>query len=116
MTDQEIENLNRGGHDPLKVFNAFKSAYDCKDKPTVILAFTVKVWNRFSSRQADNSTHQVKKLTNENLNDFVIKSLILPIDIEKLKNLEYLKFDKHSDEFKYLISQRQKLEVFYQIE
>tara|TARA_B100002019_G_scaffold62783_1_gene53826 strand:- start:137 stop:2737 length:2601 start_codon:yes stop_codon:yes gene_type:complete len=110
MTDQEIEDLNRGGHDPMKVFNAFKSAYDCKDKPTVILAFTVKGYG-IGSRQADNSTHQVKKLTNENLNDFV-KKFNLPISIEKLKNLEYLKFDKQSDEFKYLISQREKLGGF----
>ena len=59
MTDEEIEDLNRGGQDPLKVFNAYKSAYECHDKPTVILAFTVKGYG-IGSRQADNTTHQVK--------------------------------------------------------
>ena len=64
MTDQEIEDLNRGGHDPLKVFNAYQSAYDCTDKPTVVLAFTVKGYG-IGSRQADNTTHQVKKLSED---------------------------------------------------
>ena len=82
MTDDEIEDLNRGGHDPLKVFNAYKSAYDCTDKPTVMLAFTVKGYG-IGSRQADNTTHQVKKLSEENLKDF-IKNFNLPIDAEKL--------------------------------
>ena len=110
MTDDEIENLNRGGHDPLKVFNAYKSAYECTDKPSVILAFTVKGYG-IGSRQADNTTHQVKKLTEENLNDF-IKNFNLPIDSKKLKNLEYLKFSKNSSEYKYLINQREKLGGF----
>jgi pyruvate dehydrogenase E1 component len=110
MTDEEIENLNRGGHDPLKVFNAYKSAYECTGKPTVILAFTVKGYG-IGSRQADNTTHQVKKLTKENLNDF-IKKFNLPIDSKKLKNLEYLKFSKNSSEYKYLVNQRQKLGGF----
>jgi pyruvate dehydrogenase E1 component len=110
MTDDEIENLNRGGHDPLKVFNAYKSAYECTDKPTVILAFTVKGYG-IGSRQADNTTHQVKKLTEENLNDF-IKNFNLPIDSKKLKNLDYLKFSKKSREYKYLLKQREKLGGF----
>ena len=110
MTDDEIENLNRGGHDPLKVFNAYKSAYECTDKPTVILAFTVKGYG-IGSRQADNTTHQVKKLTEENLNDF-IKNFNLPIDSKKLKNLDYLKFSKNSSEYKYLVNQREKLGGF----
>jgi len=110
MTDHEIESLNRGGHDPLKVFNAYKSAYDCNDKPTVILAFTVKGYG-IGSRQADNTTHQVKKLTEENLKDF-IKNFNLPIDTKKLNKLDYLKFNRSSKEYKYLINQREKLGGF----
>ena len=110
MTDDEIESLNRGGHDPLKVFNAYKSAYECNDKPTVILAFTVKGYG-IGSRQADNTTHQVKKLTEENLKDF-IANFNLPIDSKKLKNLEYLRLSKNSKEYKYLINQRKKLGGF----
>ena len=110
MTDDEIEDLNRGGHDPQKVFNAYQSAYECTDKPTVILAFTVKGYG-IGSRQADNTTHQVKKLSEENLKDF-IKNFNLPIDTENLGDLEYLKLTKSSKEYKYLISQRQKLGGF----
>ena len=109
MTDEEIEDLNRGGHDPLKVFNAYKSAYECHDKPTVILAFTVKGYG-IGSRQADNTTHQVKKLSEENLTDF-IKKFNLPISDKKLKSLEYLKLSKNSKEYKYLINQRKNLVV-----
>ena len=73
-----------------KVYNAYKSAYECDDKPTVILAFTVKGYG-IGSRQADNTTHQVKKLSDENLKDF-IKKFNLPIDQKQLENLEYLDF------------------------
>jgi len=110
MTDEQIEDLNRGGHDPLKVFNAYKSAYSCKDKPTVVLAFTVKGYG-IGSRQADNTTHQVKKLSDENLKEF-IKKFDLPINKKQLKNLDYLKFDKRSKEYNYLVSQRKKLNGF----
>ena len=110
MTDKEIEALNRGGHDPLKVFNAYKSAYECTDKPTVILAFTVKGYG-IGSRQADNTTHQVKKLSDENLKEF-IENFNLPINDKKLKNLEYLKLSRNSEEYKYLINQRQRLGGF----
>ena len=110
MSDAEIEDLNRGGHDPLKVYNAYKSAYDCSDKPTVVLAFTVKGYG-IGSRQADNTTHQVKKLSEENIKDF-IKNFNLPIDVNKLSSLEYLRFNKNSKEYDYLVNQRHKLEVF----
>ena len=110
MTDDEIEELNRGGHDPGKVYNAYKAAYDCVDKPTVILAFTIKGYG-IGSRQADNTTHQVKKLTDENLKDFV-KNFNLPIDEKMLDDLDYLTFNKNSDEYKYLISKREDLGGF----
>ncbi len=110
MTDNEIEDLNRGGHDPIKVFNAYKAAYNCTDKPSVILAFTVKGYG-IGSRQADNTTHQVKKLTDQNLKDFIQK-FDLPIKKNELQKLDYLKFNKESKEYKYLISQRKKLGGF----
>ena len=110
MSDQEIEELNRGGHDPQKVFNAYKSAYECDDKPTVILAFTVKGYG-IGSRQADNTTHQVKKLSDENIKDFV-KKFNLPLNKKQLENLDYLSFERNSKEYQYLISQREKLGGF----
>ena len=108
MTDEEIEELNRGGHDPLKIYNAYKKAYEVKDKPTVILAFTIKGYG-FGSRQADNTAHQVKKLSKENLHDFVT-NFKLPISEKELDDPSYIKFSKGSAEEKYLLESRKSLE------
>ena len=51
MSDQEIEELTRGGHDPVKIFNAYKKAYECKDKPTVILALQSRAMVLAQDRQ-----------------------------------------------------------------
>ena len=110
MTDDEIEELNRGGHDPIKVYNAYKSAYECKDKPTVILAFTIKGYG-IGSRQADNTTHQVKKLSLENLKDFKDK-FKLPISDEAFSELPYISFAKGSKEQKYILERRKALNGF----
>ena len=110
MSDEEIENLNRGGHDPRKIFNAYKAAYETKDKPTVILSFTVKGYG-IGSRQADNTTHQVKKLSMENIK-FFAKNFNLPVSEDAFENLPYLKFSKSSEEYKYLIKRRKDLGGF----
>ena len=110
LSDEEIEELNRGGHDPIKVFNAYKKAYEITDKPTVILAFTVKGYG-IGSRQADNTTHQVKKLSPENIQQFKDK-FNLPISNEDLEKLPFLEFEKDSEEYKYLVNQRQMLGGF----
>ena len=110
MTDQEIENLNRGGHDPLKVFNAYKRAYETKGKPTVILAFTIKGYG-IGSRQADNTTHQVKKLSIENLKYFKDK-FNLPIKDSELEDPPFLSFKKNSEEMKYMLEKRKSLGGF----
>ena len=110
MTDEEIEDLNRGGHDPVKVFNAYKAASETKGKPSVILAFTIKGYG-IGSRQADNTTHQVKKLSLENLKYF-IENFDLPIKDDELENLPYLDFKEGSEEFEYLVQQRKNLGGF----
>ena len=107
MTDEEIEELNRGGHDPLKIYNAYKKAYEVQNKPTVILAFTIKGYG-FGSRQADNTAHQVKKLSKEILKDYVT-NFKLPISDKDLEELSYINFPKGSEEEKYLIESRKKL-------
>ena len=110
MTDLEIEALNRGGHDPHKVFNAYKKAYQNNGKPTVVLAFTIKGYG-IGSRQADNTTHQVKKLSDENIVDF-IKKFNLPIEFKEGKKLEYIDIDDDSELKDYLLNQRKKLGGF----
>ena len=82
--------LNRGGHDPLKVFNAYKKAFESKGKPSVVLAFTVKGYG-MGSRQADNAAHQVKKLSKENLKDFV-ENFNLPFTSHDLENPHIYRF------------------------
>ena len=63
MTDEQIGNLHRGGHDPLKVYNAYKAALEHKGGPTVVLAKTVKGYGLGDSGEGRNYTHQQKKLT-----------------------------------------------------
>ena len=70
MTDDEIWNLKRGGHDYRKVYAAFKAAMEHKGQPTVILAKTVKGYGLGPSFEGRNATHQMKKLTLENLKAF----------------------------------------------
>src|SRR5579862_3084122 len=69
-TDEELENLHRGGHDPVKIYNAYKRALEHKGGPTVILAMTVKGYG-IASAQSRNPTHSEKKLTDDALTAFV---------------------------------------------
>jgi len=62
MSDDEIYHLNRGGHDPYKVFQAYHAAKACSDKPTVILAKTVKGYGMGEAGEGQNTTHSQKKL------------------------------------------------------
>jgi pyruvate dehydrogenase E1 component len=110
MSDEEIESLNRGGHDPIKVFNAYNQAYVEKERPTVVLAFTIKGYG-IGSKQADNATHQVKKLTKENLNEF-ITYFDLPKDKIDLDDPGFISLDKKSELYDYMISRRKALGGF----
>ena len=69
-TDDQLAQLHRGGHDPLKIYNAYKRALEHKGGPTVILAKTVKGYG-FGSTQARNAAHNEKKLTDDALTQFV---------------------------------------------
>ena len=71
-TDDELAHLHRGGHDPAKIFNAYKRALEHKGGPTVILAHTVKGYG-IASAQARNATHSEKKLTDDGLAAFVAR-------------------------------------------
>jgi pyruvate dehydrogenase E1 component len=70
MSDDEIRNLSRGGHDYRKVYAAFKSATEHVGQPTVILAHTIKGWTLGPDFEARNATHQMKKLTVAELKEF----------------------------------------------
>jgi pyruvate dehydrogenase E1 component len=110
MSDKEIWGLSRGGHDYRKVYAAFKAAQEHKGQPTVILAKTIKGWTLGSHFEGRNSTHQMKKLTAEDLKLFRDR-LYLPIPDEALdKTLPpYYKPDPKSDEMQYMLERRQQL-------
>jgi pyruvate dehydrogenase E1 component len=107
LTDEDIYKLNRGGHDPYKVYAAYHKAVNTKGAPTVVLALTTKGYGT-GSREADNTTHQVKKLTLENIQAFRDR-FDIPIDDNELETLPYIKFNKDSPEYKYLINTRKAL-------
>ncbi|GAB3861072.1 hypothetical protein GCM10029963_64990 [Micromonospora andamanensis] len=70
LTDDEIWNLKRGGHDYRKLYAAYKAATEHTGQPTVILAKTIKGWTLGSHFEGRNATHQMKKLTLEDLKTF----------------------------------------------
>lgn len=76
-TDEQLMGLHRGGHDPVKVYNAYKRAMEHKGGPTVVLAMTVKGFG-MASAQSRNATHSEKKMTDEGLAAFV-KRFKIPI-------------------------------------
>ena len=88
-TDEEIWNLQRGGHDYRKMYAAYEAATRVKGQPTVILAKTIKGWTLGSHFEARNSTHQMKKLTLEDLKSFR-DTLQLPISDAQLEENPYL--------------------------
>ena len=101
MSDDEIWHLNRGGHDPFKVFAAYSAASKHKGQPTVILAKTVKGYGMGSSGEAQNPTHQQKKMDVDSLRKFRDRFNI-PVSDEQLPNLPFVRPAPDSQEAKYL--------------
>ncbi len=109
MTDEEIFRLTRGGHSPRKIYNAYLKASETKDKPTVILAKTVKGYGMGPYGEAANTAHQQKKLDLDGLKYFRDRFAI-PISDEALeKDVPFYKPDENSDVMQYMKAQREKL-------
>lgn len=106
LSDGEILNLTRGGHDPIKVFAAYEAAL-ASDAPSVILAHTVKGWG-IDSFEGRNSTHNKKKMTFEDLVTYR-DALEIPIPDSKLEEDPFFSLDEESDEKEYLIHRRNEL-------
>jgi pyruvate dehydrogenase E1 component len=111
MTDDEIWHLNRGGHDPQKVFAAYAEAVAHKGSPVVILAKTIKGYGMGAAGEGMNITHQQKKMTVEQLAQFRDRFSI-PITDEELPNIPFYKPSPDSPEMKYLMQQRERLGGF----
>ena len=106
-SDERIWGLKRGGHDYQKLFAAYTAAVQNNGRPTVILAKTIKGWTLGSSFEGRNSTHQMKKMSLEDIMQFR-DTLRLDIPDEKLDKYlpPYYKPAADSDEAKYLIERR----------
>jgi len=108
LTDDDIFKLNRGGHDPYKVYAAYHAAVHHKGQPTVILAKTVKGYGMGNAGEAENDTHQVKKLTLDELKYFRDR-FDVPLTDKQLEEVQYYRPPMDSPEMEYLRRQREKL-------
>lgn len=107
-SDEDIWNLNRGGHDPHKIYAAYAEASKTKGQPTVILAKTIKGYGMGEAGQAMNITHQQKKLHTDQLKKFR-DQFKLPIPDDQIADVPYLTFEEGSKELEYMRARRQEL-------
>jgi len=108
MTDEQIWQLNRGGHDPHKVYAAYKRAVETKRQPTVILAKTVKGYGMGESGEGQNITHQAKKMGSEALRAFRDR-FDIPVSDKEMEKIPYVTFKKGSVEAEYMHARRDAL-------
>ena len=110
LSDEQLQKLRRGGHDYRKLYAAYATAVDLRDAPTVILAKTIKGWTLPGAFEARNVTHQMKKLTIEELKVFRDR-LELPIRDEDLESGEppYYHPGMDSREIQYMLARRHAL-------
>ena len=113
MTDDQLWQLHRGGHDPQKVYNAYKRAVEHRGGPTVILAQTVKGYG-LGSAEARNATHQEKKLSEESILSFR-KRFEIPISEEAAKAGEFYRPPDDSPEVVYAKYRRKQMGGFMMI-
>ncbi len=108
MTDDDIWRLNRGGHDPHKVYAAFAAAVEHKGQPTVLLVKTVKGYGMGRAGEAKNPTHQLKKLDVETIREFRDRFHI-PIPDERLAEVPLYKPADDTPEMQYMHERRKAL-------
>ena len=108
LSDDDLENLRRGGHDPVKVYAAYKAAVDFKGKPTVILAKTIKGYGLGESGEGKNISHQQKKLNEDELKQFRTRFNI-PISDKDVTETPFYKPAADSEVMKYLHEHRKAL-------
>ena len=111
LTDEQIRRLKRGGHDPVKVYSAFKEATETEGAPTVILAQTVKGYGLGEAGEGRNITHQQKKLNEEELKRFRDRFEI-PISDDQIAEAPFYRPPEDSPEMKYLLERRHSLGGF----
>ena len=108
MSDDDVWRLNRGGHDPYKIYAAYSAAVNHTGQPTVILAKTIKGYGMGTAGEAQNITHQQKKMGTTSLKDFRDR-FKLPIEDKDIDDIPYLTFPEDSPEAKYMHERREAL-------
>lgn len=108
LSDEQLRKMKRGGHDPEKVYAAYKEAVETKGQPTVVLVKTIKGYGLGESGEGKNISHQQKKLNEEELKEFRTRFGI-PISDEDIAATPFYKPDDNSPEMKYLKERREKL-------
>ena len=108
FSDERLGRMRRGGHDPEKVFAAYQAAMECRDRPTVILAKTVKGYGLGEGGEGRNITHQQKKLNQDELKEFR-KRFEIPVSDEEVVQAPFYRPPEDSPEIIYLKAKRQAL-------
>lgn len=108
MSDRELWQMSRGGHDPRKIYAAFAQAMKATDRPTVILAKTIKGYGMGKAGEASMGTHSQKKLDSASLKEFRSRFHV-PLKDSELDDLPFIRPDENSDEMKFIRRQRKKL-------
>lgn len=108
LSDQQLEQLRRGGHDPVKVYNAYKRAVETKGLPTVILAKTIKGYGLGEAGEGRNITHQQKKLNEEEM-EYFRKRFDIPVPPEAVSSISFYRPAEDTPEMQYLHERRKML-------
>ena len=111
LSDEDIRKMRRGGHDPEKVYAAYKAAVEYKGAPTVILAKTIKGYGLGESGEGKNITHQQKKLNEQELKEFRSR-FDIPISDKEIAKAPFYKPEEDSPEMQYLRECRKKLDGY----
>lgn len=111
LSDDYLHAMRRGGHDPVKVYAAYRAAFEFKGAPSVILAQTIKGYGLGEAGEGRNITHQQKKLNEDELREFRTRFNI-PIDDEAVANAPFYRPPDESAEIQYLLQRRKALGGF----
>jgi len=111
LSDEQLKKLTLGGHDPIKVYAAYKAAVEHTGQPTVILARTIKGYGIGESGEGKNSTHQQKKLNEDELRAFRARFGI-PVADEEVAKAPFYRPSYNSPEVSYLLERRKQLGGF----
>jgi pyruvate dehydrogenase E1 component len=108
LSDEQLEKLRLGGHDPEKIYAAYKAAVEHKGSPTVILARTIKGYGLGEAGEGKNITHQQKKLNEEELREFKAR-FDIPVSDEEIASVPFYRPDEDGEVLTYLRERREQL-------